>query len=94
MLRRLEKFFVVQIGDRYDTVSLDRLKPVFYSVPVLPADPPLRGQPRLVPALVPRPPDPRHEPALVPVPPGPGCPPVKKVRFSPVPATQLRRNPI
>ena len=46
-----------------------------------------------VPALVPRPPGPRPEPASVSGPPDPGRPPVKKVRFSLVPAKQLRRNP-
>ena len=93
MLQMSETFFVLQIGDKSDSVSVDRLKPVFSSVPVVPADPPLGGRPLLVPALVPRPLDPRPEPALVPGPPGPGCPRVKKVRFSPVPATQLCRNP-
>ena len=92
MLRRSEKFFVLQIGDE-DSVSVDRLKPVFSSVPVVPAAPPQRGRPRLGPALVPRPPGPCPEPALVPGPPDPGRPPVKKVRFSPVPAIQLHRNP-
>ena len=48
--------------------SVDRLKPVISSGLVTPAVPPLRGQPRLVPASVPRPPD-------------PGRPLVKKVRF-------------
>ena len=50
-----EKFVVLQIGDKSDSVSLDRLKPVIAAV--------------LVPALVPRPPDPRPVPASVPRPP-------------------------
>ena len=94
MLRRSEKFFVLQIRDKSHSVSVDRLKPVFSSVPVVPAAPPQRGRPRLGPALVPRPPGPCPEPALVPGPPDPGRPPVKKVRFSPVPAIQLHRNPL
>ena len=93
MLRRSEKYFVIQIGDKSDSVSVDRLKPVFSSDPEVPADPSLRGRPRLVPAWVTRPPDPRPEPASVPDPQAPGRPQVKKVMVSPVPATQLRRNP-
>ena len=93
VVRCLEKFFVLQIGDKSDSVSVDRLKPVFSSIPVVPAAPPLRGRPCLVPALVPRPLGPCPEPVLFPGPPDPDCPPVKKVRFSPVPATQLLRNP-
>ena len=70
----------------------EQIEPVILTVPVVPAEPPPWGQPCLVPALVPRPPDPRLVPALVPRPPDPGCPPVNKVRFSPVPATKLRQN--
>ena len=80
MLRRLEKFFVLQIGDKSDSVSVDRLKTVISAVPVTPAVPPLGGHPRLVPASITGPPD-------------PGRLPVKKVRFFiPVPATKLRWN--
>ena len=93
MLRRSEKFFVLQIRDKSDSVSVDRLKPVISSVPVVPAKSPLQGWPCLVPASVPRPPDPCPKPASVPGPPDPGLPPVKKVRFSLVPATQAYRNP-
>ena len=92
MLRWSEKFVVLQIGDKSDSVSVDRLKPVFSSVPVVPAAPPLRGCNPLVPTLVPSPPGPRPEPASVPGPPDPGRPPVKKVRFSLVRATQLCWN--
>ena len=80
MLRLLEKYFVLQIGDKSESVSVDRLKPVISSTPVVPAVPSLRGQPCLVLASVPRPLVPRR-------------PPVKKVSFAPVPAMQLRRNP-
>ena len=41
VLRRSEKYFVLQIGDKSDSVSVDRLKPVISSVPVVPAVPPL-----------------------------------------------------
>ena len=58
----------------------DRLKPVFSSTPMVPAKPPLQGLLCLVPALVPRSPVSRR-------------PPVKKVSFASVPATQLHRNP-
>ena len=63
-----------------DSVSMERLKPVISSVHGVPAVPPLWGWPCLVPASVSRPPVPCH-------------PPVKKVSFTPVPATQLCRNP-
>ena len=92
MLGQSEKFFVLQIRDKSDSVSVARLKPVISSVPVVPAVPPLQGRPHLVPALVPRPPDPHPDPASVPGPPDPGCPLVKKVMFSLVPTTQLRQN--
>ena len=45
VLRRSEKFFVLQIGDKKDVVSVDRLKPVFSSNPVVPGVPPVRGRP-------------------------------------------------
>ena len=59
-------FFGLQIGDKSDSVSVDRLKPVFFSVTLVPAAPPLQGPPRLVPASVPRPPGPCLEPDLIP----------------------------
>ena len=43
VLRQSEKFFVLQIGDKTNSVSVDRLKPVFSSTPVVPAKPPLSG---------------------------------------------------
>ena len=87
MLKRYEKFFILQIGDKSDSVSVDRLKAVFSSVPVTPADlpvtpadPPPRGRPRLLPASVMKPPIPVHV--------------KKKICFEvPVSATKLRRNP-
>ena len=41
VLRPSEKFFVLQIGEKSDSVSVDRLKPVFSSSPVVPSTPPL-----------------------------------------------------
>ena len=76
MLRRSEKFFVLQIGDKSDSVSVDGLKPVISSVPVVSAVPSLRGRPRLMPASVPGPPVPKH-------------PQVKKMSFATVPSTKL-----
>jgi len=34
------------MGDKEDSVSVDRLKPVFSTNPVVPAVPPTRGRPR------------------------------------------------
>ena len=53
---RSEKFFILQIGDKSDSVSVDRLKAVFSSVPVTPAVPPPQGRPCLQPASVSEPP--------------------------------------
>ena len=52
-LRHSEKFFVIQISDKSDSVSVDRLKPVISSIPVIPGVPPVCGQPRLKPASIP-----------------------------------------
>ena len=41
VLRLSDKFFVLQIGDKSDSVSVDRLKPVYSTVPLDPAVPPL-----------------------------------------------------
>ena len=46
VLRPGKKFFVVSIGGREETVSVDRLKPHLGPSPVLPASPPPRGRPR------------------------------------------------
>ena len=42
VLKRSEKFVVLQIGEKTDSVSVDRLKPVKSSVPVIPGVPPVR----------------------------------------------------
>ena len=88
VLKRSETFFFLQIGEKADSVSVDRLKPVVSSIPVIPSvtlfgvdhgwnQPPfldLQFQVVLRWKKV-------------------SFSPVKKVRFSLVPATQLRRNP-
>ena len=79
-LGRFEIFISLQMGDKSDSVSVDRLKAVFSSVPVTPAVPPPRERPRLFPASVTKPPVSVHL--------------KKKVRLeTPVPATKLLRNP-
>ena len=88
VLRRSKTFFVLQISEKTDSVSVHRLKPVFFSSPIVPGVPPVRGRPRLVPASNPGPPIKDHSPGKKFT-----FSPVKKVRFSPVPATQLRRIP-
>ena len=63
VLKHCEKFFVLQVGDKSDSVSVDRLKPVFPSVPVTHAVPasvtkspvPVRLQKMKVPFFVPGP---------------------------------------
>jgi hypothetical protein len=45
VIRRSEKFFVINIGGKHDSVSVDRLKPHLGLSPVEPATPPLRGRP-------------------------------------------------
>ena len=45
ILERRDKFFRLQIGSRADSVSVDRLKPVFSEEPIVPALPPARGRP-------------------------------------------------
>ena len=78
VLQRSEKLFVIQIGDKSDSVSVDRL------VPVVPGVPPVCGWPHLKPAFIPVPPV-QDGPPVKKV----TFSPVKKVRFSPVPAMQL-----
>ena len=79
-LGRFEIFISLQMGDKSDSVSVDRLKAVFSSVPVTPAVPPTQGRPCLFLASVTTPPVSVHL--------------KKKVRFeTPVPATKLRQNP-
>ncbi len=45
VLERGEKVFRLQVGDREEAVSLDRLKPHTGAEPVQPAVPPKRGRP-------------------------------------------------
>jgi len=47
VVERRSKFFRLQIGANIDSVSVDRLKPVFSDSPVVPAAPPPRGRPPL-----------------------------------------------
>ena len=76
VLSRYEKFFILQISDKSDLVSMDGLKAVFSSVPVTLAVPPPQGHTCLLPASVTKPPVPVNM--------------KKKVRFEvPVPATKL-----
>ena len=80
VIKRYQKFFILQIGDKSDSVSVDRLKAVYSPVTVTPAVPPPWGHPCLLPASVTKPPVPVHA--------------KKNVRFEvPVPAMKLRRNP-
>jgi Integrase core domain len=48
VLSKSEKFFVVQVGSKEDSVSVDRLKPYTAAGPVTAAAPPRRGRPPLV----------------------------------------------
>jgi hypothetical protein len=43
---RSEKYFMLEIGGRFDAVSVDRLKPHQGSPPPIPAQPPPRGRPK------------------------------------------------
>ena len=45
VVTREEKFFKVQLGDREDTVAIDRLKPAMVEDDAPPAQPPRRGRP-------------------------------------------------
>ena len=84
VLEGRSKFFLLQVGQKVDSVSVDRLKPVFSAYPVIPADPPPRGHPPLRPAKFP----PVSSSAV-------NSPISKKksVTFLNVPAIILRRNP-
>ena len=82
VLERRDKFFRLQIGDRVDVVSVDRLKPVVSDSSVVPASPPVRGRPPLRPQ--------KQQPdSSASTPP----PIVKRVRFQPLPSVPVRRNP-
>jgi hypothetical protein len=50
IIKRWPKYFLLQVGSLQQTVSVDRLKPHTGSAAVAPAQPPLRGRPRGVPA--------------------------------------------
>ena len=81
VLKNWEKFFVLQVRDKSDSVSEDMLKPAIFSIPVTPAVPQLRGWPWLV-------------PASVTMPPVPVWLQMKMVQFlTRVPAMQLHWNP-
>jgi transposase InsO family protein len=46
VIRRSEKYFMVQLGDRFDAISIDRLKPHLGRALPSAATPPKRGRPR------------------------------------------------
>ena len=58
VLNRFPKFFLLQVGSKADSVSVDRLKPVLSEFPVVSQDPPRRGRP-------PNPKPPAPAPSLV-----------------------------
>ena len=64
VLERRTKFFRLQLVDRTDLVSLDRLKPAFSDEPISPTLPPLHRCPALAPDLAPAP-APRQLPPLL-----------------------------
>jgi hypothetical protein len=45
VIRKCEKYFVIEMGDKEDSVSVDRLKPYTALGEVSPAVPPRRGRP-------------------------------------------------
>ena len=80
VLRRSDKTFVVQLGTREETISIDRLKPahVDSTIPPPVAQPPRRGRPPKAPPAVP-----------VPVPTPPQTHPAKSANTKPTVATPL-----
>ena len=69
VLEKQKKFYCLQLGDRKDVVSVDRLEPAFFHQPISPALPPLRGRPVLNLVPVPcQPPPPPSAGACAPVP--------------------------
>jgi hypothetical protein len=48
VIQRADKYFIVQIGGKQDSVSVDRLKPYTALGEVSPAAPPRRGRPPIV----------------------------------------------
>jgi len=97
VLEHRDKYFRLQIGSKTDSVSIDRLKPVFSDEPIEPALPPVRGGgPEPVPPL------PSVPPLLPDIWPPPAPPAEKKkkmkrVRFnlsvSKPPPVPVRCNP-
>jgi len=95
VLSKYPKYFLVEIGSKSDSVSVDRLKPVLSDHPVTPQQPPRRGRPLSSPApLAPAPsaPAPLSSASPAPLQRTPGM--KKKVRFSPQQLSPLpvRRN--
>jgi len=84
VLERRSKFFRLQIGQKVDSVSVDRLKPVFSDSPVVPANPPPQGRPPLRPAR--HPPEPSSAVNS-------SSSKKKSVTFLNLPTVMLRRNP-
>ena len=84
VLEQRSKFFRLQIGQKVDSVSVDRLKPVFSDSPVVPANPPPRGRPPLHPAR--QPPEPSSAVNS-------SSSKKKSVTFLNMPTVMLRRNP-
>jgi hypothetical protein len=48
VVRKCEKYFVIEMGDKEDSVSVDRLKPYTVLGKVSPAVPPKRRRPRIL----------------------------------------------
>ena len=84
VVERRSKFFRLQIGQKVDSVSVDRLKPVFSDSPVVPTSPPPRGCPPLRPAR--QPPEPSSAVNS-------SASKKKSVTFLNRPEVMLRRNP-
>ena len=82
VLERRDKFFRLQIGDKVDVVSVDRLKPVISDSTIIPAKPPARGRPILRPQS-PKPDSSASAPPRV----------IRKVRFQAQPSVPVRSNP-
>ena len=101
VVARAPKYFKLQVGSRVDSVSVDRLKPVFSEFPVTAQLPPRRGRPPSAPiAPAPLAPAPLAPAPLAPTPERPtprstATAPRKTVRFSPATSSPVlsRRNP-
>jgi hypothetical protein len=46
VVKTTEKYFILDLGGRFDAISVDRLKPHLGSTPPTTASPPPRGRPR------------------------------------------------